>query len=67
MFKRIQFEEWQAIITVVAFFLCFLTFLYFCWRALRMGKGETRRLSNLPLDPDQPTPNCSHERSQKQA
>lgn len=50
MFKRIQFEEWSAAITIIAFFLCFLTFLYFSWRAIRMSKRERDHMANLPLD-----------------
>jgi cbb3-type cytochrome oxidase subunit 3 len=65
MFKRVQFEEWQAIITTVAFFLCFITFLYFCWRATRMSKGETKHMAQLPLENDQTTALSSHEQSQE--
>lgn len=50
MFKRVQFEEWQAIITIIAFLLCFGTFLYFCWRAIRMSKRDRQHMSNLPLE-----------------
>jgi len=54
MFKRITFEDWQAIITVIAFFLCFLTFCYFAWRAIRMKRSERDHLSNLPLESEDP-------------
>jgi cbb3-type cytochrome oxidase subunit 3 len=50
MFKRVTFEEWQAVITIVAFVICFTTFLFFCWRAVRMSRRESNRLSHLPLD-----------------
>ena len=50
MFKRVQFEEWQAFITIAAFLLCFLTFLYFCWKALRMIKRHRDHMSSLPLE-----------------
>jgi len=53
MFKRVQYEEWQAIITIVAFVLCSLTFLYFCWKALRMSKNQRQHMSNLPLESEQ--------------
>lgn len=65
MFKRVQFEEWQAIITVVAFFIFFLAFLFVCWRAVRMSKKDQNHLSNLPLESDNPTEPTSHERSEK--
>ena len=53
MFERVQFDDWQAIITIVAFFLCFLTFLYFSWRAIRMKKSDRQHMSELPLEKDQ--------------
>ncbi len=62
MLKRVQFEEWQAIITIIAFFLCFLTFLYFCWRAIRMSKKKRDHMSQLPLEKDESTAPSSHER-----
>lgn len=65
MFKRVQFEEWQAIITVVAFVLCFGTFIYFCWRAVRMGKGERDHMSNLPLESEDRPPSDKHEQERK--
>jgi cbb3-type cytochrome oxidase subunit 3 len=54
MFKRVQFEEWQAIITLVAFIVFFIAFLYFCWRALRMSKRDRDHMSNLPLESGNP-------------
>lgn len=65
MFERVQFDEWQTIITIVAFFLCFIAFLFFVWRALRMSKRERHHLSNLPLEPEKKSEPSSHERSQK--
>ena len=53
MFERVQFDQWQTIITIVAFLLCFSAFLFFCWRAIRMKKQERRHLSELPLEKDQ--------------
>lgn len=64
MLKRVQFDEWQAIITIVAFILCFAAFLYFCWRALRMSKRDRDHMSNLPLQSDEPE-SSSHEQSRK--
>lgn len=54
MFKRVQFEDWQAIITLVAFIVFFIAFLYFCWRALRMSKRDRDHMSNLPLESGNP-------------
>jgi cbb3-type cytochrome oxidase subunit 3 len=53
MLRRVTFEEWQALVTIAAFIICSLAFLYFCWRAIRMSKRERKRLSQLPLEPDQ--------------
>lgn len=61
MFKRLQFEDWSAAITIVAFILCFLTFLYFTWRAVRMSKRERDRMANLPLDDSSPPSSSDHE------
>ena len=53
MFERVQFQDWQVIITITAFLLCFSAFVFFCWRAIRMKKTERRHLSELPLEKDQ--------------
>ena len=65
MFERVQFDEGQTIITIVAFILCFSAFLYFCWRAVRLKKGDRQHLSNLPLENQEQPKISSHERSQK--
>jgi cbb3-type cytochrome oxidase subunit 3 len=61
MFKRVQFEEWQAIITLIAFFVFFIAFLYFCWRALRMSKRDREHMSNLPLESEEPDPSSNEQ------
>jgi len=53
MFERVQFQDWQTIITIVAFLLCFSAFIIFCWRAIRMKKPERRHMSHLPLEDDE--------------
>lgn len=60
MLKRVSFEEWQTIITLIAFFLCFLTFIYFTVRAVRMRKSDRDRLANLPLE-DEESEKSRHE------
>lgn len=60
MLKRVQFEEWQAIITLVAFIIFSLTFLYLSWRAIRMRKPERDHLANLPLESE--TTEADHEK-----
>jgi cbb3-type cytochrome oxidase subunit 3 len=61
MFKRIQYEDWQAIITTVAFFVFFTAFLYFCWRTLRMSRGKRQHMSQLPLESENQTESTRHE------
>lgn len=60
MFKRLQFDEWQALITTIAFFIFFLTFLFFCFRAWRMKNNERQHMSNLPLESEDSAP-AKHE------
>jgi len=50
MFKRLSIEEWQSLLTMVAFFLTFAAFLYFTFRALRMKKDQRDHMANLPLE-----------------
>lgn len=64
MIKRVDFEEWQAIITIVAFILCFLAFVYLSWRAIRMSRQHRQHMSNLPLESEDPE-NSSHEQTRK--
>lgn len=61
MFKRLQYDEMQAVITIIAFFIFFLTFLYFCYRAWRMKNSERRHMSNLPLESEDPRPDNDHD------
>jgi len=56
MKDRITFEDWSAIITMVAFILCFLAFLYFCWRAIRMSRRHREHMSSLPLETERKEP-----------
>ncbi len=65
MIRRVEFEEWVAIITVTAFALCFLTFLYFSWRAIRMNKHDQDHMSNLPLESEEISITSSNEHSPK--
>ena len=65
MFERVQFDEWQTIITIVAFILCFSTFIYFCWRAMRMSKSTSNHMSSLPLESEDQPAYTSDERSLK--
>ena len=59
MLSRVNFEDWQAIITIIAFALCFLTFIYFSIKAIRMNKSEQDRMSKLPLEDSDKNTNSS--------
>ncbi|MDP0500746.1 MAG: hypothetical protein Q7P63_11685 [Verrucomicrobiota bacterium JB022] len=50
MFKRVTFEDWQTIITLIAFVLTFATFIFFTVRALLMKKRDLDHTANLPLE-----------------
>lgn len=50
MFKRLTYEDWQAMIPVIAFLLTFAGFLVFSLRALFMRRESAERLSALPLE-----------------
>jgi cbb3-type cytochrome oxidase subunit 3 len=65
MIRRVEFEEWVTIITVTAFTLCFLTFLYFSWRAIRMNKNDRDHMSGLPLESEDNKITSSNEHSQE--
>ena len=54
MLSRVNFEDWQAIITVIAFALCFITFIFFSVKAFRMKKSERDHMSQLPLEDSEP-------------
>lgn len=49
MFKRVIIEDWHQILPFIGFGLTVAGFLYFVIRALAMKKGESDRLSSLPL------------------
>lgn len=61
MFKRLSYEEWQAIIPIIAFLITFAGFLIFSIRALFMHRDRAERLSELPLDGAQNADNLSSE------
>lgn len=52
MFKRISYEEWHAIVPVIAFILTFGVFVFFVVRALRLRREEVNHMASLPLDLD---------------
>jgi len=52
MFKRISYEEWHAMVPVIAFILTFGVFVFFVVRALRLRREEVNHMASLPLDLD---------------
>lgn len=60
MFKRVQFAEWQPILTIAVFFVTMVVFAYFTWRALKLTHDEKDHLANLPLEDDEHEPSQSN-------
>lgn len=50
MFKRINYEEWQAMAPIIAFLLTFAVFLFQVIRAARIKPDQRERLARLPLE-----------------
>jgi hypothetical protein len=50
MFRRLLFENWVSIFTIVAFITSASIYACFAWRALRMKRGQIDRLSQLPFE-----------------
>ncbi len=50
MFKRLSYDEWQALIPIIAFLITFAGFLLFTIRAVCMKRERVRQLSHLPLE-----------------
>ena len=50
MFKRLSYDEWQAMIPIIAFLITFIGFLIFSIRALFMQHERANHLSHLPLE-----------------
>jgi len=58
MFKRLVFEDYAAICTIIAFAVVALVFLGAIWRALRMSRGQSDQMAALPFEA--PTPSSPH-------
>jgi len=50
MFKRLVFEDYAAICTIIAFAVVALVFLGAIWRALRMSRGQSNHMAALPFE-----------------
>jgi hypothetical protein len=49
MFRRLLFENWVSIFTLVAFITSASIYVSFAWRALRMKRPQLDRLAHLPF------------------
>lgn len=50
MFKRLIFEDYAAVCTIVSFFVVAAIFLSAIWRAIRMPRKQIDRMANLPFE-----------------
>ncbi len=50
MFRRLLFDHWVSIFTIIAFITSASIYAAFAWRALRMKRGQIDRLAQLPFD-----------------
>jgi|688.fasta_scaffold1382850_2 hypothetical protein len=50
MFQRILVEEWATYVPIISFVLIAGVFTVVTIRALRIEKGERKRLASLPLE-----------------
>jgi hypothetical protein len=50
MFKRLFYDEWTAMIPIIAFLITFIGFLILTIRAILMRREVADEISRLPLD-----------------
>lgn len=56
MFKRLSYDEWQAMAPIIAFLLTFAVFLFQVVRAIAIKRHQSDRLARLPLDEHKEVP-----------
>jgi len=54
MFKRLVFEDYSAICTIIAFAVVAFVFLGAIWRALCMSRGQSEHMAALPFEASPP-------------
>jgi hypothetical protein len=59
MFRRLVFENYATLVTIIAFITASSIYVMFAWRALRMKRPQVARFENLPFDT--PTPSARNE------
>ncbi len=52
MFKRLVFEDYAVVCTVIAFLVVAAIFLATVWKAIRMPKAQLKHFANLPFEDD---------------
>lgn len=50
MFKNIQYEEWQQVLPIIGFGICFAVFIIYVVKTILMKKKHIAHMSNLPLE-----------------
>ena len=61
MFRRIFFENWVSIFTLIAFITSASIYVSFAWRAFWMKSPDLDRLSQLPFGQTTDEQNTRHE------
>ena len=52
MFKRLNLEEWERALSLLAWAMFVLVFIATTIRAFRMSRESVQKLENLPLEND---------------
>lgn len=50
MLRRLIFENWAILCTLIAFITALSIFLYIAYRALRMKRSDATRIASIPLE-----------------
>lgn len=50
MLQRVEYTEWHLFFPKLGFALFFIAFVVIVWRASRLRKDDSERVSRLPLD-----------------
>lgn len=59
MFRRFVYGDNAPLFTIAAFLVASVIFVGFCWRAVRMRRGQADHFAKLPFETD--TPPARHE------
>lgn len=60
MFRRLVFENYAALFTIVAFITAASIYVAFAWRALRMKRAQVAHFENLPFEIETPASRSNH-------